>query len=461
MILSSNQSSSHPSPNGWALLPFLVFIGLNLGTGLVLQLRGVEMAFYQLPSPVAILAGIVVAFLLFSGTMEEKFSLFAKGCGDENILTMCVIYLLAGAFSAVAGACGGVDSTVYLCLRLVPMQYITAGMFLLSAFLSIATGTSMGTISTIGPIAIATAAAAQVDLPLMVATVVGGAMFGDNLSMISDTTIAATRTQDVAMKDKFHVNFLIALPTAIITFVLLLLFGRPDTIVPLETGSFSIIKVVPYVVVLGLAAGGVNVFVTLTCGIALSGCIGLATGSFSLLSFATNIYSGFTNMTEIFLLSLLTGGLAKMVTVNGGLAFLLKKIQTAVRGQKSARLGIMAIAALGDIAVANNTIAILITGPIAKGICRQYQVDPRCSASLLDISSCIVQGILPYGAQVLLACSLTAGVSPVSPITLIPLMWYPLLLAFFALLSLWVPFADGLLRRQPWDHHLWIVRKEK
>ena len=439
-------------PNGTALIPFIVFILIYLGVGITLEISGAEMAFYQLPAPVAIIIGIVVAFIIFKGSIEEKFSQFAKGCGNENILIMCFIYLFAGAFATVAKSMGGVDSTVNLGLSLIPAQYITAGMFVIAAFISVATGTSMGTISTVAPIAIATAEKAGLNMTLIVAAIIGGAMFGDNLSVISDTTIAATRTQNCELKDKFKVNFYIALPAAVLTFILLIFFGKPETIVPIQKLDYNIVKVIPYILVLGLAVSGFNVFLTLGVGTVVAGIVGIAYGDLTPLTFAQNIYAGFTGMNEIFLLSMFTGGLAHMVTQHGGLQWILEKIQSVVKSEKSAQIGISAIAAAADMAVANNTVAIIITGPIAKELSRKYKVDPRKSASLLDIWTCIFQGFIPYGAQILLAGSLTAGA--VSPLALFPFLWYQQLLAVFTLISMFIPYADGLIKKRPWNWEL-------
>ena len=439
-------------PSGKALIPFAVFIFLYLGVGIILEFSGTEMAFYQLPAPVAIIVGVVVAFIIFKGSIEEKFSQFAKGCGNENILIMCFIYLFAGAFATVAKSMGGVDSTVNLGLSFIPAQYITAGLFIISAFISVATGTSMGTISTVAPIAIATAEKAGLNMTLIVAAIIGGAMFGDNLSVISDTTIAATRTQNCELKDKFKVNFYIALPAAILTFVLLIIFGKPETIVPIQKLDYNIVKVIPYILVLGLAVSGFNVFLTLGVGTVVAGIVGIAYGDLTPLTFAQNIYAGFTGMNEIFLLSMFTGGLAHMVTQHGGLQWILEKIQSVVKSEKSAQIGISAIAAAADMAVANNTVAIIITGPIAKELSRKYKVDPRKSASLLDIWTCIFQGFIPYGAQILLAGSLTAGA--VSPLELFPFLWYQQLLAVFTLISMFIPYADGLIKKKPWNWEL-------
>lgn len=439
-------------PSGKALIPFAVFIFLYLGVGIILETSGTEMAFYQLPAPVAIIVGVVVAFIIFKGSIEEKFSQFAKGCGNENILIMCFIYLFAGAFATVAKSMGGVDSTVNLGLSFIPAQYITAGLFVIAAFISVATGTSMGTISTVAPIAIATAEKAGLNMTLIVAAIIGGAMFGDNLSVISDTTIAATRTQNCELKDKFKVNFYIALPAAVLTFVLLIIFGKPETIVPIQKLDYNIVKVIPYILVLGLAVSGFNVFLTLGVGTVVAGIVGIAYGDLTPLTFAQNIYAGFTGMNEIFLLSMFTGGLAHMVTQHGGLQWILEKIQSVVKSEKSAQIGISAIAAAADMAVANNTVAIIITGPIAKELSRKYKVDPRKSASLLDIWTCIFQGFIPYGAQILLAGSLTAGA--VSPLALFPFLWYQQLLAVFTLISMFIPYADGLIKKKPWNWEL-------
>lgn len=434
-----------------------MFIVVYLGAGIMLNAMGVEMAFYQFPSPVAALIGIVVAFIMFKGSIDEKFTIFAKGCGNENILTMCFIYLFAGAFATVAKAMGGVDATVNLGLSIIPAKYITGGMFIISAFIAVATGTSVGTISAVGPIAVATADKAGLSLPLIIAAVIGGAMFGDNLSVISDTTIAATKTQGVEMKDKFRINFLIALPAALISFVILLVVGKPETVVPLGDLSFDIVKVIPYIVVLVLALIGFNVFLTLGAGIVLAGIIGMVSGSFSFLGFAQNIYTGFTGMIEIFLLSLMIGGLSEMCSHYGGIQWMLDKIKGFVKGKTSAQIGISALVSLCDIATANNTIAIIIAGNPSREICETYEVDPRKSASFLDIWSCVFQGILPYSAQVLIACGLTAGL--VSPTQLLPLLWYPYLLALFAILSLFIPFADGLIKKHPWNFKTWTPEK--
>lgn len=413
------------------LIPFLVFIGFYLGSGIILDSMGVELAFYQLPAPVAIFPGIIVAFLLFKGSIKEKFETFLEGCGHQDIITMCIIYLLAGGFAIVSKSMGGVDSTVNLGLTYVPSHYIAPGLFVIAGFISTATGTSVGSIVSLAPIAVGLAEKSGVSMPLVLAALMGGAMFGDNLSIISDTTIAATRTQGVEMKDKFRVNIKIAAPAAILTLLLLIVFGKPE-IAP-ETGvyAFNIVKVLPYIFVLTLSLIGINVFVVLTAGIVLSGAIGLFYGDFTWLGYAKEIYNGFTGMTEIFLLSLLTGGLASLVTKAGGVDWIMSTIEKRIKGVKSAQMGMALLVTLTDMAVANNTVAIIINGPIAKKISDRYGVDPKKSASVLDIFSCIAQGAIPYGAQMLIMLSF-AG-EKVSPFDIIPLLWYQMILAVFTI----------------------------
>lgn len=435
--------------NGKALIPFLVFILIYLGSGIILQSAGVEMAFYQFPAAVAVFCGIIVAFIMFKGTINEKFDTFIRGCGNDNIMIMCVIYLLAGAFAVVAKAMGGVDSTVNLGLTLIPAQYVTAGIFLIACFISLATGTSCGTMAALGPIAVGLADKAGLGMPLVMAALIGGAMFGDNLSIISDTTIAATRTQGCDMQDKFKLNLFIAVPAAVITLILLLILGRPETVVAVGTYSYDIIKVLPYLLVLILAVAGLNVFAVLTGGIFVAGIMGMFYGNLTVLTFAQATYNGFLSMIDIFLVSLLTGGLAYMVTKEGGLQFLLDRIQSMIRGKRSAEVGIAALVSITDVAIANNTVSIIINGPVAKGIADKYKVDPRRSASLLDIFACVMQGAIPYGAQILMVASFTKG--SVTPLEVIPLLWYQQLLAVSAIISIFVPFADRIIRKKPWD----------
>lgn len=425
-----------------ALIPFGVFIGVYLITGIVLNSKGVEMAFYQLPSPVAVIVGIIVAFILFKGSIDEKFNTLVKGCGNENIIIMCIIFLLAGAFSTVSKEMGGVESVVNFGMSIIPPQYITVGIFIISSFIGISTGTSVGTVVAVASIAIGFAEAAGLNPMLVIGATVGGGMFGDNLSVISDTTIAATRTQGVEMKDKFKANFAIALPAAILTIILLLIFGRPDTLPKVASHSYSIVKILPYLFVLISALCGLNVFVVLTGGIVFSGIIGIVDGSFTTLVFTQHIFNGFKGMLDIFLLSMLMGGLAAMVEKEGGINWVLLKIKKIIKSEKSAELGISAMVSLTDIATANNTVSILINGPIAKEISEEYGINAKRTASLLDIFSCVFQGIIPYGAQVLFACASIKGLN--SPFDVIYLCWYQYCLAGFALLAIFVPYTKYL-----------------
>lgn len=436
--------------NGAALLPFIVFVLVYLATGIILNAMGVEMAFYQVAAPVCILPAIILAFIMFEGSIDDKFNDFVRGCGDENIIIMCLIYILAGAFATVSKASGGVDSVVNFALSLIPVQYITAGIFLISCFISISTGTSVGTISAVGPIAVGVATKGNLSLPLVLGALVGGAMFGDNLSVISDTTIAATRTQNVGMKDKFRANIKIAIPAAVITFIVLLIVGKPEGKVVLDDLSYKLILIIPYLFVLISALAGMNVFLVLTSGIILSGIIGIFTGGLTMMTFAQKIFDGFSGMFEIFLLSLLTGGLSYMVSSNGGIEWLVQKIRSFAKDVKSAEISIALLTLLTDAATANNTVAIIIDGPVAKEISRDFKVDPRRSASFLDTFSCVMQGIIPYGAQILIAAGLTKelGALAVSPVQIIPFLWYQALLAVFAIISIFIRFADS---KDKWD----------
>lgn len=432
-----NQQKNVQRSNGVALLPLIFFLVLFIGTGTLLTAQGVSMAFYQLSAAVAILPAVALSLAMGRDTFEKKIAVFLNGVGDINIVTMCVIYLLAGGFASVAKAIGGVDATVSMGLTLVPAQLMVPGLFLISAFVATAMGTSMGTIAAIAPIAAGVAEQTGLSTPLLMGAVVGGAMFGDNLSIISDTTIAATRTQGCAMSDKFRMNVRIALPAAICT-VLLLTFAYTSEVAT-SPADWDGIRVLPYLVILGLAVAGVNVFIVLSAGIVLTGAVGLfVQPDFTLLSFAQSIYSGFSGMHEILVLSMLIGGLGELIRFHGGLQWLLERVNALAhrigRGnrRRSGEFGIAALVSLADACTANNTVAIILSGGIAKGIADDNGVDPRRSASLLDIFSCIVQGLIPYAAQVLLAGSI-AGISPVS---IVANNWYCMLLAGISIVAI-------------------------
>ena len=438
-----------------ALIPFLVFIIIYLSTGIILQLRGVEMAFYQLPAPIAVFIGIISAFLLFSGSVDEKFDNLVEGCGDSNIIIMCLIYLLAGAFSALASKSGGVDSVVGLGLSFIPGKFLTAGVFLISCFISIATGTSIGSITALGPIAVGLSESGGINLSLMLGALVGGSMFGDNLSVISDTTIAATRSQNCQMKDKFRMNIKMALPAGLITLILLLIFGAPESEPSQKDLSYELIKIIPYIFVLISALMGLNVFLVLTGGILFSGIILLFDNGFDFLSLSQTMWEGFTGMFEIFLLSMLIGGLSNMVNKEGGINWIIGKIKKIAKGEKSGQLGIALLVSLADMAVANNTVAIIISGSIAKKMCGEYKIDPRRSASLLDSFSCVFQGIIPYSAQVLIAASFSKG--KLAPFQLIPYFYYQFILGLVAIISIYIPFTRP---KDKWNFELDMAESE-
>lgn len=412
------------------LLPFIVFIFVYLGSGIILQMQNISKAFYQFPAPIAAIIGIIVAFSIFKGKFKDKMDCFLSGCGHRDILTMCFIYLLAGGFAMIAKHIGGVESAVNLGLTYIPVDYLTVGVFLIASFISTATGTSVGSIVSLGPIVVGLAEQSGISMAFLLASLMSGAIFGDNLSIISDTTIAATRTQNVDMKDKFRENIKIAAPAAIITIILLLVFGRPEVVLEMATKDYSLVKILPYLIVLILALIGVNVFVVLLAGILVAGIIGIKSG-FGFLDLIQQIYNGFLGMSDIFLLSLLTGGLGEMVTKAGGIKWLMSVIEKKIKGKRTAQLGIGALVSLTDIAVANNTVAIIINGSIAKKISEKYKISPKRTAAYLDIFSCIFQGLIPYGAQMLIMLEFAKGT--VSPLEVIPFLWYQILLGIFTI----------------------------
>lgn len=434
--------------SGIALLPLLLFIVIYLGAGIILQSKGVAMAFYQFPSVVAMTIAVVVAFIMYHKTgINENFSLFARGAGEENIMTMLMIFLLAGAFSSVAGAMGGVQSTANLGLTIIPARFIVPGIFVIAAFLSTATGTSMGTVGAIVPIAYQMGKTADLNMAFVMAAVMTGAMFGDNLSMISDTTIAATRTQGVQLKDKFRTNAWLSLPSAVIAIVLMILFGDAGSAV--GTLDYSVVKIIPYILVLVLALIGMNVFAVLIIGIVSAALVGVGTGAITFMDVAGKIWAGYQGMIEVFLLSMFVGGLAEMTKHYGGLKWLIQKANKFFKGPQSASVGIAVLTAIIDAATANNTVSIIVNGEIAKEISRKYKIDPRRTASFLDIFSCIMQGFIPYGAQFLMVASLTKNT--VNPTDMIPYNWYLMILAVVSIISVMIPAYNKIVCKGQWD----------
>ncbi|GGI70652.1 sodium:proton antiporter [Shewanella gelidii] len=419
-----------------ALLPLAIFLCLFIGAGVYFQQQGVEFAFYQLPSVIAILPAIIVALAISKQKLNQAVETFIAGVGHSNIIAMCMIYLLAGAFAAVAKATGGVDATVALGLSFIPSQFLLPGFFIIAAFIATAMGTSMGTIAAVAPIAFGIAEQAQIEASLMAGAVLSGALFGDNLSIISDTTIAATRTQGCDMKDKFRENLIFALPAALITLFIFAFSASGDA--DLAAQEIDIIKVLPYLTILVLAVIGMNVFVVLTLGIVLAGITGMLTLDYGAIQFGKDIYAGFGNMQEIFILSMLVGGLAALMQQQGGLNYINHQIETFIRrfskskgeaSTRAAELGVASMVALTNSCVANNTVSIVVTGDIAKSLADKHQVSAKRNASVLDIFSCIVQGIIPYGAQALLIGSIFS----ITPLAAISNAWYCFVLAAVAL----------------------------
>ena len=386
-----------------SIFPLLIFVLVFLGFGIYYD------DFYALPSPIAALIGITAAFILLKGKINEKVDTFLKGCGDGKILTMCIIYLLAGAFATVTKATGSVDSIVNLGLTYISPAYFPVGVFVMAAFLSFASGTSVGSIVTLGPIVIALAEKSDSPLGLIGACLLSGAMFGDNLSLISDTTIAATQSLGCQMKDKFRFNSKLAFPAALVTILILIVMGfnHESTAVISGNKEFNLVLILPYLLVIALSLVGLNVFVVLFAGLVFAGILGFGYGSFDFIGFAKKTYEGFTSMTEIFLLSLLTGGLAAMVEKAGGISFVIKNISKIINSKKTALLGIGGLVTVANLCVANNTISIIVSGKVAKEINDKYGLKPQQSASILDIFSCYVQGLIPYGAQILILISLS------------------------------------------------------
>ena len=435
--------TKHGENNGnpFALIPLFIFIATFLGVGIWLD------DFYAFPSPIAVLIGIIAAFLLFKSSTEEKVNTLIAGCGESKIMTMCLIYLLAGAFAVVSKATGGVDAVVNLGINNIDVAYFPLGIFLIAAFLSTATGTSVGAIVAIGPIAVSLADKSGASLPLISGALLGGSMLGDNLSMISDTTIAATQSLGCKLKDKFKINLFIAFPAALITILVFFYLGLNSEIVSVEIPKtdFNWITIIPYLLVIVLAVSGLNVFSTLIIGTLLAGLIGYFGGNFTLLVFAQKIYEGFTSMTEIFLLSMLSGGLAAMVDKAGGIDYVLYQVKKRIKSKKSAQTGIGALVGLTNLAIANNTVSIVITGSIAKEINDEYNLSAKKTATILDIFSCVIQGILPYGAQVLLILSFADG--KLNFLDLISNAWYHLFLFIFTLIAIYANFWDKWVNR--------------
>ncbi len=423
------------------LLPIAVFLILFIGSGILFG------NFYAMPAIVAFLAALVVAFLQNpKRSFEDKLSSVAKNMGEENVMIMCLIFLLAGAFSGAVQAAGGVDSTVNFGLSIMPTKIAVAGLYMIACFISIAMGTSVGTIAALTPIAVGVSQKTGIAGAMCLGAVVCGAMFGDNLSMISDTTIAATRTQGCQMKDKFRENFLIVLPAAITSIILFLVLAWNSKYNVSGNLDYSLIKILPYGVVLVGALLGGNVFIVLVAGTVLSLIIGVATNTiavdqiFSVIASGMDGNGGIMNMYDIALISIVVAGIIGLVKDNGGIDFILYNIKSHVKGKKGAQLGIALLSSLVDISTANNTIAIIMAGPIAKDIAQEYDIEPKRTAALLDIFTSVWQGIIPYGAQILYATAGAAAVGlMVTPFELMPYLFYPVLMGVCGVISIFLP----------------------
>lgn len=413
-------------PNGWALMPLVVFLCLYLVTSLIVN------DFYKVPITVAFLVASVYAVATTKGlSLNDRILQYSSGAANKNIMLMLWIFILAGAFAQSAKAMGAIDATVNLTLLLLPDNLLLAGIFLASCFISLSIGTSVGTIVALTPVAAGIAMKTDVSLPFMTALVIGGAFFGDNLSFISDTTIAATRTQGCVMRDKFRVNFLIAVPAALLVFIYYIIYGTQvesaSEIHAIEWG-----KVIPYLIVLGTAITGMNVTLVLLLGVLSTGIIGCIYGSFDLFGWFASMGEGITGMGELIIITLMAGGMLELIRFNGGVDYILHHLTRHVSNKRGAELSIAALVSLANFCTANNTIAIITVGPLANNIAEQFRVDKRKSASILDTFSCVVQGLIPYGAQMLIAAELTK----LSPISIIGYLYYPIILGIVALLSI-------------------------
>ena len=409
-----------------SLSPLMVFIAFYLVTSIIAG------DFYKIPITVAFMVSSIYAIIICGGKpLMSRINTYSRGAATEQMMLMIWIFVLAGAFAHSAKMMGSIDATVNLTLSLLPPQMILAGLFLAACFISLSIGTSVGTIAALVPIAAGVATETNTDVALMTAIIVGGSFFGDNLSFISDTTIMATQTQGCRLSDKFRVNVFIVAPAALIIFVVYLLMGAgmqsPQHIPPVEW-----VKVIPYLMVLVTAILGMNVMAVLTLGILLTGIIGLFTGSFDIYGWFGAMGEGILSMGELIIVTMMAGGMLELIKQQGGIDFIIRQLTRRVNGKRGAELSIAALVSLVDICTANNTVAILTVGSIAKQIGDRYGVDNKKCASILDTFSCSVQGLIPYGAQMLIA----AGLAAINPISILPYLYYPFALGIFALLSI-------------------------
>ena len=408
-----------------ALSPLIVFLVLYLATSIIAQ------DFYKVPIAVAFLVSATYALLTVRGTMNERIKIFAKGAGNSTMVLMLAIFILAGAFAASAKTMGAVDATVNLALKYLPEQAILPGIFLASCFISLSIGTSCGTIAALTPLAAGIAQQSGISTPMMIGLVVGGTYFGDNLSFISDTTIVATQTQGCSMKDKFRVNISIVAPVALVMLIVYFFLGESVS-TPAEVGEANFWLVLPYLAVVILAICGVNVLLSLGIGIFLTGIIGMVMGTYDVFGWFAAMNEGMMGMSELIIVTILAGGMLEIIRHNGGIELIIKALTRNIQSKRAGEMSIAALTCLVNVCTANNTVAIITTGPISKDIAQRFRIDPRKSASILDTASCFTQGLLPYGAQVLIA----AGLSEVNPIAIIPNLYYPMLIGVALILAI-------------------------
>ncbi len=426
--------------NPIALLPIGVFLVLYLGLGILFEyVMGIEMGFYNIPIVVAFMAAILVAcFQNRSLSFDKKLELMGKGVGDKNIITMLLIFLAAGCFVGVVGR-SSAESVAYFMLSIIPAKFAVAVLFVVACFVSTAMGTSVGTITLITPIAVAVSSASGFDLALCVGSVMGGAMFGDNLSFISDTTIAACNGQGCAMKDKFRQNFWIALPAAIVTLALILVLSMSTDLSGTVSNEYNLVQIIPYVLVLIGGIIGINVFVVLLIGITTGTFIMLVTGSITFVDLVSSMGSGVSGMFETSMVAILVAAMCELIREHGGFEALLQFIHKVFKGKKGGQLGIGLLVGAMDIATANNTVAIVMANPIAKEMAEEYGISSKKTASLLDTFSCVFQGVIPYGAQMLVAISAVHELGyTISAFEIIPKLFYP---AFLLVSSLFFIFV--------------------
>lgn len=423
-----NNNEVNPAKlSGWlALSPLVVFLCIYLLTSIIVN------DFYKVPIAVAFLISSCYAIAITRGlSMDQRIHQFSIGAGNKNIMQMVWIFILAGAFAYSAKEMGAIDATVNLTLHILPDNLLLAGIFIAACFISLSIGTSVGTIVALTPVAVGLAQKTGIDLSYMVAIVVGGSFFGDNLSFISDTTIASTKTQGCEMRDKFKVNSLIVIPAAVIVLAIYIFQG-------LSVSSSVIIqdiewvKVIPYLIVLGTAIAGINVMLVLLLGIASTAVVGFATGSFDIFGWFAATGTGISGMGDLIIITLLAGGMLEIIRYNGGIDFIIGKLTKHVKGKRGAEFSIAALVSIANLCTANNTIAIITTGPITRDIATKYHLDSRKTASILDTFSCFIQGIIPYGAQLLMA----SGLASISPISIIGNLYYPFTMGTLALLSI-------------------------